>query len=130
MDATTQYKNSIKLIGNNGSVPENYFQEFELILFEDGFSQFTFKKNGRTEAETKQLDKNNIANLFKFNVSLKSKHATELLVGGPQKLIIISVNEKQESLLINETKHEALDFFNQCLNYFDTGLIKKLVDIL
>lgn len=130
MDAISQYKNSIKLIGNNGSVPENYFQEFELILYENGFSQLTFQKNGKIETENKQLDLNNIATLFKFKVSLKSKHTPELLVGGPQKLIIISINKKQESLIINETEDAALDFFKQCLNFYDTGLIKKLADIL
>ncbi|MEN8117741.1 MAG: hypothetical protein ABFS16_12220 [Bacteroidota bacterium] len=130
MEKKYSHKNSIRVTGNNGSVPEQYFQEFELLIYEDGLAILAIQKSGNRIAESKQLDENRFADLLNVTVSLKQVHPTGLLVGGPQKQIIISVNGKQKILTINNTDHEALDFFNRCLKFYDVGLADKLADIL
>lgn len=127
--------NTIKITGNNGSVPDNYFKQFELTFQSDGTSNFTLI-NGREESaievinESKQLQSKDIEKIMFKAEHLTISKSDKPNVGGPQKTILLQYNNKESVLEILPTEIEALHFINQCLLLYDSGLLTRLVDVI
>jgi len=124
---------SIKITGNNGSVPDNYFKQFELIFHSDGKSTFKLT-NGRDEdaaeviSESKQFQPKEIEKMIHEAERLQLTKVDKPNVGGPQKKIVFHADNKETVLEIQPTEIEALRFINQCLSLFNSGLPNRLVD--
>lgn len=127
--------NYIELTGNNGSVPNPYFKQFNLFLFEDGSAKLDVI-NGResestiVESETKNISPEKISELKKRSQLLGKNPNNSVMVGGPEKIIVINFKGKIKTIVVNQENTGAFDFFFECLQLYDTGLEQRLADIL
>jgi hypothetical protein len=127
--------NYIELKGNNGSVPNPYFKQFNLFLFEDGSAKLDVI-NGResestiVESETKKVSPEKVSELIMQSQLLGKNPNHSVIVGGPEKIIDIKFNGKIKTFIINTEKSSEFEFFFECLQLYDNGLEKRLADLL
>jgi hypothetical protein len=127
--------NYIELTGNNGSVPNPYFKQFNLFLFEDGSAKLDII-NGRdsestiVESETKNVSPEKISELIKRSPLPGKNPNDSAMVGGPEKIVEINYNGKIKTIIINQENTGAFDFFFECLQLYDSSLKQRLADIL
>lgn len=125
----------IKLKGNNGSVPDPYFQHFSLTFFDDGILVLEIK-NGRppqdriTHQDRKQNPPEEIAGLIKEAQQFSTEKKHSAMVGGPEKFIEINCKDnalRELTVLENTVEYE---FFFKCIDSFNADLRIRLADIL
>jgi hypothetical protein len=116
-------------------VPNPYFKQFNLFLFEDGSAKLDIT-NGResestiVESETKKVSPEKISELLVQSLQLGKNPSDSVMVGGPEKIIDIKYKEKIKTFNINIENAGEFDFFFECLQLYDTGLEQRLTDIL
>lgn len=123
-------QNSILLIGNNGSVPEEFSKSFKLFILDNGITHFEHLENGTSLKESGSISISEINTLFSKAKRLKLKRISQINIGGPQKEIILNTVGTVNTIKITESDPEALDFYKQCLFFFDASLPQKLAGIL
>jgi len=125
---------TIKITRNNGSLPDFYSKQFELIFHSNGKSTFKLV-NGRDEEatevlnESKQINPKDIEKIIYKAEHLQFAELHKPNIGGPQRIITIYTNNKEIVLEIQPTEIEALHFINHCLLLCDSGLPNRLVDV-
>jgi hypothetical protein len=125
----------IKLTGNNGSVPDPYYQHFSLTFFDDGISVLEIK-NGRPPEDRimyqdrQQKSSKEITALITEAQQFATKSNDLAMVGGPEKFIEINCNGNALMVLTVIENTEEFKFYFKCIDSFNPGLRKRLADIL
>ncbi len=127
--------NYIKLTGNNGSVANTDFYSFQLKIEETGQAQLIIKRGRESEektitAEAKKVSSEKVAELLNNADSLFNDSDNFAMVGGPEKFIEIKRNEYKNTFGVKDENQPSNRFYLKCLQLFDSGLKKRLDEII
>lgn len=125
----------IKLTGNNGSVPDPYYQHFSLTFFDDGISVLEIKKGRPPEDRITHQDRlqkplEEIKALITEAQQFATKRNEQAMVGGPEKFIEINCKGNVIKVLTVIENTEEYKFYFKCIDSFSASLREKLADIL
>ncbi len=125
----------IKISGNNGSMPGNDFYSFQLEIENNGLAHLKIKRGRHKEEkiledETKKVSPENVSELLERASMLGADTYDFAGVGGPEKIMEIKLSGQKQTFTIKDENDEINRLFLQCLQLFDTGLKKRLDEII
>lgn len=127
--------NYIKISGNNGSVPDQYYYQFELFFFENGEARLTISKGRESELEiiteeSKTIPPEKIATLIQQADQLQSQSESGVQVGGPEKRVEINKNTVTKTFYLGGNNSSSFQLYDKCLELYNSNLKKRLEEIL